>query len=124
MSEPATAGAGVVIYVGTVSLAGKLVGMDVDAVWAALAGVLFALAFTEHQLPLKRLVIWLITTVMIAAWLAPVVSAWIVFQAEYLASVAEALRLACAFLIAYGAKSLIPAVVGRAARTIDGGTPQ
>ncbi|MFT4172834.1 MAG: hypothetical protein QM639_09770 [Rhodocyclaceae bacterium] len=125
MTEPASAGgAGYAFAAGTITITGSVMGMHYDALMAGLAGALFALAMSDHQLPPKRLVAWLVTTVMIAAWMAPVIGAWLVSSVPAFAPVDEALRLACAALIGAGAKSLIPALVGRAARTIDGGTPQ
>lgn len=123
MAEPASAGGvGYAFAAGTITITGSVLGMQYDALMAALSGALLALALAEQQLPPRRLAVWLITTVMIAAWAAPVASVWLVGLIPSIAEASEALRLVCAALIGAGAKSIIPAVIGRAADTIKGGS--
>ncbi|MDQ7989007.1 MAG: hypothetical protein REI09_05165 [Candidatus Dactylopiibacterium sp.] len=122
MSEPTTTtAAGYAISAGMITITGGIIGMQYDALLAALTGALFALALHGEQLPPWRLGIWLVTSVMIAAWASPALTTWLVSMAESLQPATEALRLTCAALIGAGSKSLIPAVMGRAARTIEGG---
>lgn len=121
MAEPAsTGGSAYAIAVGTITISGGVIGLQYDALIAALAGALFALSNSSDVMPRRRLFIWLVTTVMISAWTASIAASLAVVQWESLAPVVEPLRLLIAALCGAGARVLIPALIGRAGRTLGG----
>lgn len=105
----------------TVAVTGSFFGMQYDALMAALAGTLFALAISNIVMEKWRTILWLVTSTMLAAYMAPVAGAWIVAHIDSLASHVDAVRMAFAGIIGAGSRQLIPAVVNRAEKTISGG---
>lgn len=106
--------------VATVAVTGSFFGMQYDALIAALAGTVFALSISNVAMEKWRTIVWLVTSTMLSAWLAPVAGSWIVAHMESLAQHADAVRMATAGIIGAGSRQLIPAVVTRAEKTISG----
>lgn len=106
--------------VATVAVTGSFFGMQYDALIAALAGTVFALAISNIIMERWRTVLWLVTSTMLAAYLAPVGSSWATAHIDSLAQHADAVRMAIAAMVGAGSRQLIPAVVNRAEKTISG----
>lgn len=119
--ETATVGAGVVIdakamavSASSIALSGSIFGMQYEALIAALAGSLFALAFSTVRLERWRLIIWMITGTMIAAYGAPILESIALSTYPHLQPVAAEIQGFCAATLGFSMKVILPAISRRA----------
>lgn len=120
MPEPTSTSTGIAIAAGTITLTGSVVGLGYDVLFAAFIGALLALALSD-EMPRWRLALTVVTTALIAAWLAPVLAAAVAASFAWARAVSsDALRLASAGLLGATTQSLLPVLLA-AIKTRAGG---
>jgi len=108
MPEPTSTSTGVAIAAGTITLTGSVVGLGYDVLFAAFVGSLFALML-QPEMPRRRLALTVITTALIAAWLAPVVEVVLPTIFAWARPIpSNALRMASAVILGATTQRLLP----------------
>lgn len=111
MPEPTSTSTGVAIAAGTITLTGSVVGLGYDVLFAAFVGALFALTLLP-EMPRWRLALTVVTTALIAAWLAPVFAAALPATFVWARSVSsDSLRMASAGVLGATTQSLLPVLL-------------
>lgn len=120
MPEPTSTSTGVAIAAGTITLTGSVVGLGYDVLFAAFVGALFALTLFP-EMPRWRLALTVVTTALIAAWLAPVFAAALPATFVWARSVSnDSLRLASAGVLGATTQSLLPVLLSFAKNRAGG----
>lgn len=125
--ETATIGAGAValdakaiaVSASSIALSGSIFGMQYEALIAALAGSLFALAFSTAQLARWRLIVWMVTGTMIAAYGAPILASIAVTTYPSLHALMSEVRGFCAATLGFSMKVILPALSRKAESVVS-----
>jgi len=112
MTEPATITAATgALALGTVTLTGSILGMEYDVLLVGMAGGLVALSMVEQTGRIK-MAVSVITSALVAGYVAPIAHAGALEYFPWTAKSAEAVRWFCAFAAGVSAQTIVPLALG------------